>query len=237
MRNQGNQGSHRGQQQDWNQHRNQESFRNQDFHNQEQHRWPQDNRQHLENYGNHSQDRDWDTHRSGDRDYFENRDYNQTWNRWDEPRHEDYSRPQNFGNREGYSRREDYGRGEGYNDYRSYSDRNQSSSNRGYSSDYGFQNPTNQGRGYDENRYQHRRRDHEENLQDEGFFDRLGNKVRDAWNRITDEERDDQNRANRYEQRHPNLRNDDSRHNNRRDEGWDGPPYSWGSSSSEDYRW
>jgi len=188
---------------------------NQDFRSQDQNRWPQDNRQHMGNYGNHSQDRDWNMHRSGDRSQFENRDRNQSWNRWNE------------------GQRHDQG------DWRAHSDRDWQSSQRGYSSDYGHQNPSNQGRGYDENRYQYRRNDmdHDRNDQDEGFFDRMGNKIRDAWNRFTEEEREDQDRANRYDDRYSNYRNNDMRRSSRRDSDTDGPPYSWGSSSSEDYRW
>ena len=222
-REQRNQGTYRNQQNDWNRQseRNQYSQsqnRNQDQNrwNQDQGRWPQDNRQHLGNYGNHSQDRDWDTHRSGDRDYYENRNrgQNQSWNRWnDDSRRQD--QPEN----------------------RSYGNRNQQQSYNRYSSDYGYQNPSNQGRGYDENRYQQRRQDQDDDRNEEGFFDRMGNSIRNVWNRFTDEDREDQDRANRYEQRSQGYRSDENRRNYRRDSDNDGPPYSWGSSSSEDYRW
>ncbi|MGV3504351.1 MAG: hypothetical protein ACO1O1_11630 [Adhaeribacter sp.] len=209
-RDQRSQSSYRNQSGDWNQQHDRNAYggnRSQDFRSQD--RWPQDNRQQHSHYGNHSQDRDWDSHRSGDRRYFENRDRNQSWNRWNEGQH-----------------REDQ------DDYRSYSERNRSSSPRGYSADYGHQNPSNQGRGYDENRYQNRRSDQDYHREDEGFFDRMGNSIRNAWNRFTEEDREDQDRANRYEDRYR-----DSRRSSRRDSDNDGPPYSWGSSSSEDYRW
>jgi hypothetical protein len=218
QRNQGSQPASRSQQSYWDHNERSQyspgSYRSQDYRSQEQSRWPQDNRQHMGNYGNHSQDRDWDSHRSGDRSYYENRDrnQNQSWNRWNEGQHH-----------------------EDQQDFRNYGDRNRSQSQNRYSSDYGYQNPSNQGRGYDENRYQTRRQDDED--RDEGFFDRMGNSIRNAWHRLTDEEREDQERANRYEQRSQSFRNEDSRRNYRRDSGTDGPPYSWGSSSSEDYRW
>jgi hypothetical protein len=227
-RDQRNQPDNRNQSNDWNQQneRNQYnrsgSYRGSDYRSSDQGRWPQDSRQQQANYGNHSQDRDWESHRSGDRSTFENRDRNQSWNRWDDDQRRDDQR------------RDDKP------DFRSYSDRSRQQSSRGYSSDYGHQNPSNQGRGFDENRYQSRRNDSDydrNDRNDEGFFDRMGNSIRNVWNRFTDEEREDQDRANRYEDRYSNYRNNDTRRSGRRDSDNDGPPPSWGSSSSEDYRW
>lgn len=185
-----------------------------------QSRWPQDNRQHQSNYGNHSQDRDYDRHRSGERNYFERAgdQMNQRYNRWDnnsDRNDRDYRNSQN--NRSDQNR-------SSYN-----SEQNQ---NR-YSGDYGRQNQHNTNRNFDENRYSHRRHDYDrDDHEGEGFFDRVGNYISNAWNNLTSEEREDRERADRYNRQH----DDDSRGYTRTSSN-SGPPYSYGSASRRDYEW
>jgi hypothetical protein len=178
-------------------------------------RWDEDRRQNQPNYGNHSQDRDYDRHRSGDRDFFERTGdkISQSWNRLtnddDDNRYQTNRYDQNRNN---------------YN-----SDRNQQR----YSSDYGYQNRANQGRGFDTDRYSNRQNDdYRRNQHEEGFFDRVGNYISNAWNNLTQEERDDQNRANRNR-----WDDNDNRSGHNRTTGNSGPPYNYGSSSRRDYEW
>jgi len=195
--------------------------------------WPQDNRQNQNNYGNHSQDRDYDQHRAGDRNNFEaplSRE-NETWNRYN----------QNYQNNRQQNNWEQNNQNQ--NDWDR--NRNQYNQQHRYSSDYGYQNNSNQGRGYDENRYFNRRNDnnynrnHQDNQHEEGFFDRMGNSIRNAWSNFTHEENDDQNRANRYGREHGYNNQERGRNNfgNRNSNSNDGPPYNFGSSSERDYEW
>ena len=218
-------GQHRNQNENWqsnqqNDYSNRQSNQSGSWQSNQQNRWPQDHRQHHSNYGNHSQDRDYDRHRSGDRNFFERAgdQVNQTWDRWTND---------NDDNRQQTNR---------------YS-QNRSSYNAGdqnrYSSDYGYQNRNNQGRGYDEDRYSFRRNDYDnqhrrDEHDGEGFFDRVGNYISNAWHNLTQEEREDQERANRY--RNNRWSDDDNRSYNRTS-GNSGPPYNYGSSSRRDYEW
>jgi hypothetical protein len=58
----------------------------------------------------------------------------------------------------------------------------------------------------------------------------MGNSIRNAWNSFTEEEREDQNRANRYERNH-RYDDDNNRRSNNRNSG------NYDSSSSRDYDW
>ena len=72
---------------------------------------------------------------------------------------------------------------------------------------------------YDENRYSRNRseenRNNDEHDHEGGFFERIGNGIRDAWNSITTDEED------HYTGR-SNL---------------NGPPYGSNSASNQEYRW
>ena len=193
---------------------------------QHQDQWPKDYRQNYNQYGNHSQDRDYNQHRSGDRDFFEKAGdrISDTWNRWTD----DHDHRNNWNN----NQQPHKDQSQGYNQY------NQHNNQQHYSSDYGHQNRTNQGRGYDENRYANRRDNY--NTQnnrhdDEGVFDRMGRYISNAWTSFTEEEREDQNRANRYER--GDQRQSNNRTGNQSGSKYSGPPYNYGSSSDRDYEW
>jgi hypothetical protein len=218
----------RNQSNNWSSDRNNQSGSWQNNHNnwqsnqQHTNRWDTDHRQHQSNYGNHSQDRDYDRHRSGDRDFFERTGdkISQSWNRLTNDDDNDrYQNNRYDQNRSGYS-----------------ADRNQQR----YSSDYGYQNRANQGRGYDTYRYNNRSYNDDyrrNNHEDEGFFDKVGNYISNAWNNLTQEEREDQNRANRYRNDHNRWDDSDNRSGHSRTSSNSGPPYNYGSSSRRDYEW
>jgi hypothetical protein len=145
---------------------------------------------------------------------------NQSWNRWTND--DDNDNSQQSGrysqNRSGY---------------------NPGDSQNRYSPDYGYQNRSNQNRSFDEDRYSNRRPDYDsqhrrDDQEGEGFFDRVGNYISNAWHNLTQEEREDQERANRNRN---NRWNDDDNRSNNRTSGSSGPPYNYGSSSRRDYEW
>lgn len=87
-----------------------------------------------------------------------------------------------------------------------------------YSDDYAH--PSNMGRGsmssiHDEDRYSYNRENENRDREDEGFFERIGHGIKDAWNSIAgdDEDRDEYG-------------------NTRRSSSAGSPPYNYGSGSN-----
>jgi hypothetical protein len=157
-----------------------------------------------------------------DRNFFERAGdrINESWNRWtDDDNNNDYNRSsQQFRNQNQYNQR--------FNDY--------NQQNR-YPSDYDSRNNWNQDRN-NNNRYQNRRNNEHD---DEGFFDRMGNKISQAWDRFTgeDEEQRYQERGNMNSQHRWNHdfnenrghEEDNPRRNYNRNDSW--------GSSNRDNEW
>ncbi|WP_147275673.1 hypothetical protein [Adhaeribacter pallidiroseus] len=150
-----------------------------------------------------------------------------TWNRWT---HDDDNGNFNRGSQQFRNQ----------NQFNQSRNNNFDQQNNRFHSDYSNQNNFNQGRNFDSDRFQNRRNQHE----DEGFFDRMGNKISQAWNQFTgdDEERRYQERGKMNSQhRWDNSFNENRGHqedNPRRNFNRnDGPPYNYGSSSERDYEW
>ncbi|QNF34057.1 hypothetical protein HUW51_15490 [Adhaeribacter swui] len=184
-------------------------------------------------FNQHNEHHDWqrsqNRNNNDDRNFFERAGdrIQDTWNRWtDDDDNNNFNRGlQQFRNQNQHNQSR-------FNNFDQNSTR--------HSSDYNNQNNFNQGRSFDSDRYQNRRNQHE----DEGFFDRMGNKISQAWNNFTgdDEERRYQERGNMNSQHHWNNtfnqnrghQEDNPRRNFNRN---DGPPYNYGSSSERDYEW